>query len=101
MLSVLIEIHLCLACLSTEDVTFLVYFPGECRNLSAGEDDVTLPLQAAKVSCQKLPGRTTCSPATKGGAAEGSQQLNSYKKIKLQLFPINRSTRQRLEKVYL
>lgn len=71
---------------------------GECRNLSAGENDVTLPLQAAKVSCQKLPGRTTCSPATKGGAAEGSQQLNSYKKIKLQLFPINRSTRQRLEK---
>lgn len=71
---------------------------GECRNLSAGENDVTLPLQAAKASCQKLPGRTTCSPVTKGGAAEGSQQLNSCKKIKLQLFPINKSTRQRLEK---
>lgn len=70
---------------------------GECRNLSAGENDVILPLQAAKVSCQKLPGRTTCSPV-KGGAAEGSQQLDSYKKIKLQLFPINKSTRQRLEK---
>lgn len=71
---------------------------GECRNLSAGENDVTLPLHAAKASCQKLPGRTTCSPVTKGGAAEGSQQLNSCKKIKLQLFPINKSTRQRLEK---
>ncbi|KAK4722001.1 hypothetical protein R3W88_012234 [Solanum pinnatisectum] len=71
---------------------------GECRNISAGENDATLPLQAAKASCQKLPGRTTCSPVTKGGAAEGSQQLNSCKKIKLQLFPINKSTRQRLEK---
>lgn len=76
-----------------------MYFPGECRNRSAGENDMILPLQAAKVSCQKLPGRMTRSPVTKGDAAEGSQQLDSYKKIKLQLFPINKSTRQRLEKV--
>ncbi|KAJ8557356.1 hypothetical protein K7X08_002981 [Anisodus acutangulus] len=71
---------------------------GDCRNLSAGENDGILPLQASKVSCQNLPGRTTCSPVTKGDAAAGSQQLGSYKKIKLQLFPINRSIRQRLEK---
>lgn len=71
---------------------------GECRNLSAGENDVFFPLQAAKGSCQKLPGRTTCSSVTKGDAIEGSQQLDSYKKIKLQLFPMNKSTRQRLEK---
>ncbi|XP_055832893.1 uncharacterized protein LOC129901653 isoform X2 [Solanum dulcamara] len=71
---------------------------GECRNRSAGENDMILPVQAAKVSCQKLPGRMTCSPVTKGDAAERSQQLDSYKKIKLQLFPINKSTRQRLEK---
>ncbi|KAJ8544094.1 hypothetical protein K7X08_028605 [Anisodus acutangulus] len=71
---------------------------GECGNLSAGENDGILPLQASKVSCQKLPGRTTCSPVTKGHAAAGSQQLGSYKKIKLQLFPINKRTRQRLEK---
>ncbi|XP_060184772.1 TSL-kinase interacting protein 1 isoform X1 [Lycium barbarum] len=71
---------------------------GECRNLSAGQNDGILPLQASKVSCQKLPGRTTCSPVTKGDAAAGSQQLDSCKKIKLQLFPINKSTRQRLEK---
>ncbi|KAM3359839.1 TSL-kinase interacting protein 1 isoform X1 [Capsicum galapagoense] len=71
---------------------------GECRNLLAGENDVILPLQAAKVSCQKLPERTMCSPVTKGDAAEGSQQLDSYKKIKLQLYPIKKITRKRLEK---
>lgn len=98
MLGVLIEFHFCLACLSAEDVTFLLNFSGECRNLSAGENDVFFPLQAAKGSCQKLPGRTTCSSVTKGDAIEGSQQLDSYKKIKLQLFPMNKSTRQRLEK---
>ncbi|CAN4106453.1 unnamed protein product [Withania somnifera] len=71
---------------------------GIYRSLSAGENDVILPLQAAKVTCQKLPGRTTCSSVTKGDAAEGSKQIDSYEKIKLQLFPINKSTRQRLEK---
>ncbi|XP_075088130.1 uncharacterized protein LOC107783546 isoform X3 [Nicotiana tabacum] len=73
---------------------------GECRNVSAGENDGILPEQAAKVSSQILPRRVTCSPVTKGDAAAGigSQQLDSHKKIKLQLFPINKSTRQRLEK---
>lgn len=82
-------------------MTFLVYFPGECRNVSAGENDGILPEQAAKLSSQILPRRVTCSPVTKGddAAGTGSQQLDSHKKIKLQLFPINKSTRQRLEKV--
>ncbi|XP_009623564.1 TSL-kinase interacting protein 1 [Nicotiana tomentosiformis] len=73
---------------------------GECRNVSAGENDGILPEQAAKVSSQILPRRVTCSPVTKGddAAGTGSQQLDSHKKIKLQLFPINKSIRQRLEK---
>ncbi|CAN4114216.1 unnamed protein product [Withania somnifera] len=71
---------------------------GECKNLLAGENDAIFPLQAAKLSCQKLPGRTTCSPVKKGDASKGSKRLDSYKKIKLQLFPINKSTRERWEK---
>ncbi|MCD7451978.1 hypothetical protein HAX54_014504 [Datura stramonium] len=71
---------------------------GECKNLLAEENDVIFPLQAAKVSFQNLPGRTMGSLVTKGDAAAGSQQLDSCKKIKLQLFPINKNTRRILEK---